>query len=303
MDVIIVNWNSGDQLRNCIESLYSSDLDSIIVVDNGSTDGSTKFLSRFPKINLIQSSNNLGFGKACNLGVSYAKSDYLLFLNPDAAVYESTLEKSLQFMQSPNNADVGICGVQLIDEMGRIAHSCTRFPTMTSIAAHSIGLSRFFPKMGYFMSEWSHDTTQQVDHVIGAFFLVRRNLFEALNGFDELFFVYLEDLDFSYRAKKAGWRSIYLADVKAHHVGGGTSNKIKARRLFYSLRSRLLYSVKHFDFLEVTVVFLTTLLVEPLARSILSLFRLSWIELKETWQAYALLWAWLPQWLFKGITR
>jgi len=153
------------------------------------------------------------------------------------------------------------------------------------------------------MAEWGHAQTREVDHVIGAFFLVRRVVFEALGGFDERFFVYLEDLDFSRRASNAGWSSVYLADAQAFHAGGGTSNQIKARRLFYSLRNRLLYAFKHFSWPEAMLVMFATLLIEPFSRAALALLRWSWSGLKETWAAYGMLWNWLPQWLFKGVTR
>jgi GT2 family glycosyltransferase len=153
------------------------------------------------------------------------------------------------------------------------------------------------------MAEWDHASILQVDHVIGAFFLVRREIFNSLNGFDDRFFVYLEDLDFSFRARKAGWRSMYLADAQAFHAGGGTSNQVKARRLFYSLRSRLLYAFKHFSWLGAIAVVLATLLVEPLSRSAQALFRASLSTLRETWAAYGMLWRWLPQWFLKGVTR
>jgi len=153
------------------------------------------------------------------------------------------------------------------------------------------------------MAEWPHDITRDVDHVIGAFFLVRRSLFESLGRFDERFFVYLEDLDFSYRARQAGWRSVYLANAQAFHAGGGTSHQVKARRLFYSLRSRLLYAAKHFSKSGAALVFLATLLLEPLSRSAWALMRRSLPSLKETWQGYGMLWCWLPQWVFKGVTR
>lgn len=133
--------------------------------------------------------------------------------------------------------------------------------------------------------------------------MVRRTTFESLGGFDERFFVYFEEVDFSYRARQAGWRSVYLADVQAFHAGGGTSNQVKARRLFYSLRSRLLYAAKHFSTAGTALVFLATLLLEPLSRSALALARRSWPALRETWQGYAMLWRWLPQWVFKGVTR
>jgi len=153
------------------------------------------------------------------------------------------------------------------------------------------------------MSEWAHDSTQKVDHVMGAFFLVRREVFEKLRGFDERFFVYLEDLDFSYRAKQAGWDSAYLADVQAFHYGGGTSNQVKARRLFYSLRSQLLYAFKHFHWLGALWVLLVMLVVEPVTRIFFAVIRRSWSSVKETLAGYAMLWKWLPDWIFKGVTR
>lgn len=306
LDIVIVNWNGGKQLAVCIASIAGNrefrDL-SIVVVDNGSIDGSTDFLSEQAIVKVFRAGANLGFAKACNLGAADGRAEYLLFLNPDAAVYPATLERALAYMQDPAHADVGICGVQLIDESGHVSRSCARFPTPWGFAAHAFGLDKLFPSIGHFMAEWAHDSTRDLDHVIGAFYMVRRGLFDFLNGFDERFFVYCEDLDFSYRARQAGWHSVYLADVQAFHSGGGTSNQVKARRLFYSLRSRLLYAFKHFSWAGAVLVLLTTLLVEPLSRSSLAIARRSWPSFKATWQGYGMLWRWLPQWWFKGVTR
>lgn len=306
LSIIVVNWNAGAQLRTCIDSIaqYGAGLvKQTIVVDNGSVDGSDASVEGLPNVTLIRAGANLGFGKACNLGARQAKSDYLLFLNPDAALYSETLPKALAYMQDPANAKVGICGVQLIDETGHVSRSCARFPTAVGHVVHAVGLDRFIPRLGHFMAEWDHAQTRQVNHVIGAFFLVRRAVFESLHGFDERFFVYLEDLDFSYRSRRAGWETMYLADAQAFHAGGGTSNQVKARRLFYSLRSRLLYAFKHFSWLGAVAVLMATLFVEPLSRSALAMLRRSWSGLHETWAAYGMLWRWLPQWVFKGVTR
>jgi GT2 family glycosyltransferase len=304
--VVIVNWNAGRQLLECINSVnqYGTPLVSeIIVVDNGSRDASESFVERLPNVKLLRAGENLGFGKACNRGAQHATSEYLLFLNPDAVLYANTLSKILTYMEDPANAKVGICGVQLLDETGRVSRSCTRFPSPLGFVAHAIGADRIVPRLGHFMAEWDHEQTRQVDHVIGAFFLVRRELFERLCGFDERFFVYLEDLDFSFRAHQAGWHSVYLADTQAFHAGGGTSNQVKARRLFYSLRSRLLYSFKHFPRIGGFAVLAATLFVEPLSRSVLALLRCSWSGLQEIWAAYGMLWRWLPQWVSNGVTR
>lgn len=310
IDVVVVNWNAGSQLVEVVSSIekyHRGLVSSVIIVDNASTDdslGRVETMQNLPfKPLIIRNSKNCGFGKACNLGAQQAKSEYLLFLNPDAALYTDTLPKALAFMQDPVNSKVGICGVQLLDEAGHVSRSCARFPSALGFVAHAVGLDRFFPRLGHFMAEWDHAQARQVDHVIGAFFLVRRELFSALHGFDERFFVYLEDLDFSYRARQAEWRSMYLAEAQAFHAGGGTSNQVKARRLFYSLRSRLLYAFKHFSWIGAVGVLLATLLVEPVSRSALALLRSSWSGLKETWAAYGMLWCWLPQWVFKGDTR
>ncbi len=310
ISIVIVNWNAGLQLATVVESILRHHHDlvsSIIIVDNASTDDS---IARFEALNslpidlrIIRNTQNFGFGHACNAGAKEANSEYLLFLNPDATLYKNTLVKALAFMQDPANGKVGICGVQLLDEAGRVSRSCARFPSAIGFAVHAVGLDRFFPRLGHHMREWDHAQTRSVDHVIGAFFLVRGSVFRSLQGFDERFFVYLEDLDFSYRARQAGWHSVYLAEVQAFHAGGGTSNQVKARRLFYSLRSRLLYAFKHFSWMGAVGVLLATLLLEPVSRSALALCRRSWSGLTETWIAYGMLWRWLLQWAVMGANR
>jgi GT2 family glycosyltransferase len=306
LDVVVVNWNAADQLSQCIDSVLRHGkrlVAGITVVDNGSTDGSDSQIEGLPGVTVVRAGQNLGFGKACNVGALLGAAEYLLFLNPDAVVYADTLQNAVAFMQDPANEEVGIAGVQLANELGHVARSCARFPSALGFCAHAVGLDRWFPALSHVMAEWDHAQVRCVDHVIGAFFLVRRTVFDAAHGFDERFFVYLEDVDFSRRAHLLGWRSVYLADVQAFHAGGGTSRQIKARRLFYSLRSRLLYACKHFSPLSAASVVFVTLAVEPLSRMALAMARLSWSSMRETGAAYGHLWRWLPQWAFKGVTR
>jgi GT2 family glycosyltransferase len=298
--IITVNWNAGSQLEKLVSSIeqhHHGLVSSVVIVDNASTDDSLDRVEGlqglFLKPLIVRNSENCGFGKACNMGARFATGGYLLFLNPDAELYADTLPKALNYMQDPANAKVGICGVQLLDGSGGVSRSCARFPTALGLVSHAIGLDRIQPRLGHFMAEWDHGQTRIVDHVIGAFFLVRRELFDALQGFDERFFVYLEDLDFSYRANQAGWGSAYIVETQAFHSGGGTSNQVKARRLFYVLRSRLLYAAKHFSRGGFAAVTFATLVLEPLSRSLLAILRRSWTVLKETWAAYRLLWQWL----------
>ena len=301
VDVVVVNWNSGVQLADCIRSLEANALQNIgkiIIVDNGSTDSSAEGFELSDKVKVIRAGVNLGFGKACNLGASSCTSDFILFLNPDAFVYKDTIHSALSFMCHPDNQKIGVCGVQLRDENDHVARSCTRLPTANGLLVHAVGLDRFFPKLGHFMSEWDHSESRLVDHVIGAFYLIRRSLFEDLCGFDERFFVYLEDLDLSNRIKARGWNIQYLANVRAFHKGGGTSDKVKAKRLFYSLRSRVIYAFKHFSRVDAVLVLFATLLVEPFCRIAKALLSRSFSAVSETLTAYGYLSIWLMKRLF-----
>jgi GT2 family glycosyltransferase len=311
IDIVLVNWNAGSLLRDCVRSIEGARLEGfslgqVVIVDNGSTDGSLDGLAFTDlPLRIIENTDNRGFGAACNQGAQGSRADYLLFLNPDTRLFADSLSIPLAFMEVTQNQSVGICGVQLIDEHEEISRSCARFPTPRMFFFKIFGLDRLFPGFfqSHFMEEWGHGENREVDHVIGAFFLMRRCLFEQLNGFDERFFVYLEDLDFSLRAKESGWASYYLADARAYHKGGGTSEQIKARRLFYSLRSRILYGYKHFTPTQATLLLLSTLSVEPLLRLAFSLLRGAFKSIAETISAYLMLYRALPEFLADILRR
>lgn len=302
IDVIVVNWNAGEQLRECLECIAAADqtnfeLNRVVVVDNASWDGSIDSLDdlSFP-LTVIENSENLGFGAACNQGAKGTEADYLLFLNPDVRLSESSLTRSLAFLHQSENQYIGILGIQLIDDSGHVDRTCARFPTPGRFFFKMLGLDRLFPRYfpNHFMTEWNHERSREVDQVMGAFFLVRRSVFEALDGFDERFFVYFEELDFSLRAWQAGWRSFYFTGAQAYHKGGGTSEQIKATRLFYSLRSRILYGYKHFGRGAATGLMLGTLLLEPVSRLALGVAHRSGREISQTVRAYLMLWRSIP---------
>jgi GT2 family glycosyltransferase len=125
--------------------------------------------------------------------------------------------------------------------------------------------------------------------VIGAFFLTRRTVFERLQGFDERFFVYFEEVDFALRAREAGWSNVCLTDVTCIHAGGGTSRQVKSERLFYSLRSRLLYGFKHFSLLSAVALLAVTVMPEFLSRLFYSLARGARQDVWHTVRGYSML--------------
>lgn len=296
IDIVIVNWNAGLLVKECVESVIKFKgliVSNIVVVDNDSTDGSERFLDNYKEVTLIRAGENLGFGKACNLGANDCEGEFILFLNPDTQLRAGTLSKVNSFMQEKKNAKVGICGVQLHDDKGQVSRSCSRSPSVSAYLAYAIGLTKIFPSLGNAMSEWDHSSTRIVDQVIGAFFFVRRDLYESLNGFDEQFFVYFEEVDFSYRAKNIGSHSVYFCGTEAFHLGGGTSDQVKEKRLFYSMRSRIQYAFKHFSLPSVVIVLFVTLCIEPISRSVLALSKGSSISFKENLKAYRMLYHWL----------
>lgn len=298
LSIIIINWNAGSQLVEVVASIaqyHHGLLEAVIIVDNASTDDSlaqVEALSKLPfQLQIVRNHNNRGFGAACNQGAALASSKYLLFLNPDTRLFKDTLAIPIAYLQESNNQDVGIVGIQLYDNQNRIARSCARFPALGIFAAQAFGINRL-PRLQHLnthMLDWKHDETRRVDHVIGAFYLIRHSIFDSLGGFDERFFVYLEDLDLSLRARQAGHLSVYLVDAQAYHAGGGTSQQVKARRLFYSLRSRLIYGFKHFTPTKAWILLIITLAVEPWSRMALALIKGSWRDAFYTIQAYVLL--------------
>jgi GT2 family glycosyltransferase len=300
IDVVVVNWNSRDQLQHCVQSVLQfggTALGKLIVIDNGSVDGSERCIESLSGVELVRAGRNLGFARACNLGAARGSSEFVMLLNPDTLLFPDSLSTSLEFMRSAEQVRVGIVGIQNVGADGVAQRSCARFPKPASFLSHSLGLSSLFPGVfpDHFMREWAHDTDRSVDHVIGSCYLVRRTLWQELGGLDERFFVYLEDLDFSLRAHRLGWSTWFLARTRLFHKGGGTSEQIKARRLFYSLRSRLIYARKHFGTGAFVAVAIATLLIEPLMRALNAVARGQWSVLGETARGYAALYRDLPR--------
>lgn len=268
--VIVVNWNAGDLLTGCVDSVLSHSQDSdakveVIVVDNASEDGSIQALQARPKVTAVRNASNRGFAAACNQGASLARGEFLLFLNPDCRVMAGSIDACRFILE--RDSSVGVVGVALFSDSGCVSRSCHRFPSPRHFFYRLSGLASIsdrFPDGS--MRDWDHSYDRRVDHVMGAFYMVRRHEFLATGGFDERFFVYLEDLDLSLRYRQLGQDCMFLASARAYHKGGGTSERSRAARLFYATRSRVLYAFKHFGAAQAWLHLAATLIVEPLAR-------------------------------------
>lgn len=294
LDIIIVNWNSGDQLKVCISSIGGAKRDGfvlrdVIIVDNASTDDSLGGIDRLGvPVRIVRNSENRGFAAACNQGAALSVSDYLLFLNPDTHLFENSLAVPVAFMERAENAKIGICGIQLIDESGEECLSYASFPDLGRFVIQATGLDRIHAGAENNKDKIISDNSGVliVDQVIGAFFVVRKVVFEQLKGFDERFFVYFEEVDFSLRAHDNGWTSVCLTGAQCGHVGGGSSHQVKAARLFYSLRSRVLYGFKHFSLFSAMVLLVVTLVPEFFSRLIFTFVRSAWSDFGHTVRGY-----------------
>jgi len=232
ISVIIVNYNALYFLKNCISSILKSeglsDLE-IIVVDNNSTDDSCKMLKKdFPAIRLIQNKQNTGFSKANNQGVAAAKGAYILVLNPDTVISSHTIQQVYEF--SSKTDDIGALGVQFIDGSGRFLPECKRnFPGPKVAALKIMGFSKT-----YYAHQIEQEAISQVDILTGAFMFIKKAVFEKVEGFDEDFFMYGEDIDLSYRIAQAGYNNYYLgSEVILHYKGESTSRDPGYFRNFY----------------------------------------------------------------------
>lgn len=274
-DIVLVNFNSGPLVQKAVQSLRKFENHSVFniyLVDNGSSDLSFFCHPEFFDVELVRLSCNHGFARACNIGAKCGNSDYIIFMNPDTAIVEPVLEGLSQEIASHEPQGFGIYGVQLKDAASQVSFSCYRFPSISSVLCKVVGLQHIFPKFGLAgsMTDFDHQSNMEVDIVMGAFFVVQRELFEKLNGFDEDFFVYYEEVDFCYRALNSGKRTLFLSDYFVFHEGGGVSKNYLAERLFYSLRSRSIYFGKHFSQMQKMSIYFMTVILEYPIRMLLS---------------------------------
>jgi len=297
LDIVIVNWNTNEQVHDCVRSIGQAaqtgfTLKQVFVVDNASTDGSMDGLTQIPvPLRTIMNPQNLGFATACNQGARAGNAEYILFLNPDTQLFADSLHSPIAFMQRAENQQIGICGIHLIGDDGEPTIAAARFPTMRVLLGKMSGLSKLLPALfpTHMMAAGELTKSQSVDQIIGAYFLMRRSVYDLCNGFDERFFVYFEEVDLALRAKEAGFESYYFAEASAYHKGGGATDAVRAHRLFYSMRSRMQYAQKHFSSIETVFLFFMTFLIEFPARLLRAAARGSRQQVVETCSGFAML--------------
>ncbi|MFH1754478.1 MAG: glycosyltransferase [Candidatus Latescibacterota bacterium] len=248
VSIIIVSYNSMDVLPSCLNSLhkqsYTGDVE-IIVVDNASQDGTPHMVAReYPGVTLLAEEENFGFSRGVNLGIRVARGKYFLIINPDTVFKEDSLARLADFMDSHD--DAGIVGPKLVFHDGNLQYSCRRFYTWKVLALRRTPLGKLFRSTktvsDHLMLEYDHDTTAEVDWLLGACMFVRRSAVEAVGLMDERFFLYFEDVDWCYRMKQEGWKVYYHPQsVIVHGYARESAQSVLNRSFIAHLASLIRY--------------------------------------------------------------
>ncbi|HJQ75334.1 MAG TPA: glycosyltransferase family 2 protein, partial [Gaiellaceae bacterium] len=234
VDVVIVAYRSRDHLPRCLDSLAREAERvplTVTVVDNASHDGTTELVARdFPWVELVALEENTGFARATNLGASRGTAPHLLALNPDTELPPGTLERLLAIF--PEHPEVAVAGPRLEREDGSFDHAARRaFPTIAGALGHFSGAARLVRTDRLLQYRAPRVDRGVVDSVNGAFMLMRRAAFEEVGGFDEGYWLYMEDLDLSYRLAEAGRLSWYEPSVTVLHAKGASAGPVRSARL------------------------------------------------------------------------
>lgn len=261
LSVIIVNYNVKHYLRQCLDSVLRaiSGIDAeVFVVDNHSRDGSVGYLERrYTNVMFIECNHNLGFARANNIAIRQSTGDYVLLLNPDTIIGESTLVNVIKFMDE--HPDAGGAGVRMLKCNGENALESRRgLPTPMTAFYKMCGLCKYFPKSKrfgqYYMGYLPWDVPVEIDVISGAFCMLRREALEKVGLIDEDFFMYGEDIDLSYRLLKGGYKNWYLPDIILHYKGESTQ-KSSFRYVHVFYEAMLIFFKKHYGNASLIIAF------------------------------------------------
>lgn len=252
LSVIVVTYRSRNDIGACLASLREATqgLDAeIVVVDNASGDGTVDVARSYEGVTVVALPTNVGFGAGINAGLAASSGRWVLWVNPDSRLVGGRIADVLDWLET--QPDVGIVGGKILDPDGTIQRSARSFPSYGAALGHRYSvLTRWFPNnpfsRAYLRAAETLTKIGPVDWVSGAFLLHRREVSEALDGLDERFFMYCEDVDFCLRATQRGWRVVFHPGMVLEHAIGGSSRQVNRRMIVERHRSIWRYYLKHF---------------------------------------------------------
>jgi GT2 family glycosyltransferase len=300
LSILVVNWNTKEYLLSCLKSIFEKGeriLREVIVVDNGSQDGSVSEVKKaFPSVHLIENERNLGFAKAVNQGLQKASGRYVLLLNSDTQVKNETIERLISVMEA--HSDVGIAGAQLLNSDSSRQNSIANFPSLATELFNKSLLKWLFPKTFPGKERDSHEPIE-VDSVIGACMMARPDAIHQVGPLDEDYFLFLEETDWCYRMKKAGWKIYHVPQAEVYHFQGKSAARDKKRARVEYFRSRYHFFKKNrggcLCFI-LAVGLMVRLLVESISMTIACLFTVGMIK---RWRRKLSIYAYLLGWHLK----
>jgi N-acetylglucosaminyl-diphospho-decaprenol L-rhamnosyltransferase len=243
---VVVNYNARDHLLECVRSLRGEGVDEIVVVDNASSDGSDQALvASDPAVALIPAGRNLGFGAAANRGVRESSGRYVAIMNPDVVVEPGCLKALIEALE--REPMMAVVGPRVVNRDGTLYPSARAFPSLLDAFGHAflhfvVPDNRFSRR--YKLLDWDHTHARDVDWVSGTFLVARRSVFDVLGGFDEAYFMYVEDVDLCWRCWQSGWRVGYEPAGAVIHAIGVSSELAPYRMIVAHHRSLFRFATR-----------------------------------------------------------
>lgn len=240
VSIIILNYNGKDVLKDCIESVLKTDYPNleVIIVDNASIDKSYEIVERYNNVKLIKNKQNYGFAKGNNIGIKASKGEFVVLLNNDTIVHHAWIKELVNVaLQDPK---IGILG-------------CKLYYHSSNIIQHAGGVLNLYGKGLSHIGQFGEDRgqfndTASVDFVTGAAMMIKRDVINKIGLLDEEYFMYYEDVDYCYRAKKAGFKVVYVPQAIVYHYEGFTSNnRLPNKKIILTERNRMLFLLKNFN--------------------------------------------------------
>ncbi len=292
LSFILVNWNTKGYTLEALRSIVNTVGDyrhEIFVVDNGSTDGSPEAIRKaFPRVRLTSNERNFGFARAVNQALAQAKGSYCVLLNSDARLMEGAIKALVAFMEE--NPDAGIAGGQLMNEDGSRQNSIAPFPSLATELFNKRLLRIFFPRR-YPGKERDYPSPLDVDSLVGACIIVRRQAIEEVGKLDEGYFFFMEETDWCLRMKKRGWRVSFVPQARILHLQGASASMAKAETRIEYYRSRYRFFTKWHG--RGRTAFLKIGLMLRLATEVTANSLLLWNKRYRTrWRSYCRLLSW-----------
>lgn len=282
LSIIIVSWNVKDLVRKCLESIYCKTRDinfEIFVTDNASRDGSAEMIANeFSDVHLNASQENLGFAKGNNWGIKQARGEFILLLNPDTEILDQALDKMVEFMRQ--HAKIGLAACKLLNPDHTLQPSVRRFPSFVSQFLVLTKFQYLWPNSPvirrYLAKDFDYQKEQEIDQAMGAFLLVRKEIFEKVGLLDENYWIWFEEVDFCKKVKAVNYQIVYTPKTQIiHHFGQSFGQLLNLERQSIFNKSLLYYFRKHHPWWQ----YFTLLILTPW--SLLTSFILQILKIKK----------------------